>query len=56
MYMEDLDLSRSFHRHYETIFYPEVEVTFGFRSESRINMDGYLIQKGRLSIKSCLME
>jgi GT2 family glycosyltransferase len=37
MYMEDLDLSRSFHKYYETIFYPEVNVTHGFRSESRVN-------------------
>jgi GT2 family glycosyltransferase len=37
MYMEDLDLSRSFHKYYETIFYPEVCVTHGFRSESRVN-------------------
>ena len=37
MYMEDLDLSRSFHKHYETIFYPEVSVLHGFRSESRVN-------------------
>ena len=38
MYMEDLDLSRSFHKYYETIFYPEVNVTHGFRSESRANI------------------
>lgn len=37
MYMEDLDLSRGFHRHYETVFYPEVSVLHGFRSESRVN-------------------
>lgn len=37
MYMEDLDLSRSFHRHYETIYYPEVKVYHGYRSESRVN-------------------
>jgi GT2 family glycosyltransferase len=37
MYMEDLDLSRSFHRHFETIFYPEVKVIHGYRSESRVN-------------------
>ncbi len=37
MYMEDLDLTRSFHRHYETIFFPSVDVTHGFRSESRVN-------------------
>ena len=37
MYMEDLDLSRSFHRHYQTIFFPEVNVLHGFRSESKVN-------------------
>lgn len=37
MYMEDLDLSRSFHRHYETIYYPKVKVIHGYRSESRFN-------------------
>ncbi|MEE9409167.1 MAG: glycosyltransferase [Polaribacter sp.] len=37
MYMEDLDLSRSFHRHFETIFFPEVKILHGFRSESRVN-------------------
>jgi GT2 family glycosyltransferase len=37
MYMEDLDLSRSFHRHFETIFFPEVKIFHGFRSESRVN-------------------
>lgn len=37
MYMEDLDLSRSFHRYYKTVFYPKVEVIHGFRSESRVN-------------------
>lgn len=37
MYMEDLDLSRSFHRYYETIFYPKVNVYHGYRSESRVN-------------------
>ena len=37
MYMEDLDLTRSFHKHYETIFYPKVKVIHGYRSESRVN-------------------
>lgn len=37
MYMEDLDLSRRFHEKYETIFYPEVSIIHGFRSESRVN-------------------
>ena len=38
MYMEDLDLTRRFHEKYETIFYPEVSITHGFRSESRKNI------------------
>jgi GT2 family glycosyltransferase len=38
MYMEDLDLSRTFHKYYETIYNPVVEVTHGYRSESRINI------------------
>jgi len=37
MYMEDLDLSRRFHVKYETIFYPEVSIIHGFRSESKVN-------------------
>ena len=37
MYMEDLDLSRSFHKVSETIFYPNVSVIHGYRSESKIN-------------------
>ena len=38
MYMEDLDLSRTFHKYYETIYNPVVEVLHGYRSESRVNM------------------
>ena len=37
MYMEDLDLTRSIHKFYKTIFYPNVSVFHGYRSESRIN-------------------
>lgn len=37
MYMEDLDLSRSFHKVSETIFYPKVSVIHGYRSESKVN-------------------
>lgn len=37
MYMEDLDLSRRFHKQYETIFYPKVSIVHGFRSESKVN-------------------
>jgi len=38
MYMEDLDLSRTFHKYYETIYNPAVEVLHGYRSESRVNI------------------
>lgn len=37
MYMEDLDLSRSFHKVSKTIFYPKVSVIHGYRSESKVN-------------------
>ena len=38
MYMEDLDLTRTFHKYYETIFNPVVEVLHGYKSESRVNL------------------
>ena len=38
MYMEDLDLSRTFHKYYETIYNPVVEVIHGYRSESKVNI------------------
>ena len=38
MYMEDLDLSRSFHRHFETLFYPDISIIHGYRSESKRNI------------------
>ena len=38
MYMEDLDLSRSIHEKYETLFLPEVSILHGYRSESKTNI------------------
>uniref|UniRef100_UPI003A951166 glycosyltransferase n=1 Tax=Halpernia sp. TaxID=2782209 RepID=UPI003A951166 len=37
MYMEDLDLTRSIHRYYKTIFYPNVSIIHGYRNESKTN-------------------
>ena len=37
MYMEYLDLTRSIHKYYKTIFYPYVSITHGYRNESRVN-------------------
>lgn len=38
MYMEDLDLTRSIHERYETLFLPEVSIQHGYRSESKTNL------------------
>lgn len=37
MYMEDLDFTRSFHKYFETIYYPYVSIKHGYRSESKTN-------------------
>mgnify|MGYP006168923877 CR=1 FL=1 len=37
MYMEDIDLSRRFHKHYKTMFYPKAEIIHGHRSGWKSN-------------------
>ncbi|MFV0221273.1 glycosyltransferase family 2 protein [Empedobacter falsenii] len=37
MYMEDMDITRSIHKYYKTIFYPNVHIIHGYRSESKVN-------------------
>lgn len=37
MYMEDLDLTRSIHENYDTLFLPDVSIFHGYRSESKTN-------------------
>ncbi len=43
MYFEDFDLNRRIHRHYKTMFYPEVSITHGYRRESTENR--FLLKK-----------
>ena len=37
MYMEDLDLSRRFHKKYKTMFYPKAQIIHGYRSGWKSN-------------------
>ena len=37
MYMEDLDLSRRFHKNHTTMFYPKAKIIHGYRSGWKSN-------------------